>query len=93
MQHSLVHRHSDVQAAALVVVQIAVGRATSEASGHLHHSAAATHGVVVPTSRECQEASSVASVHGVAGGQRHVAAVPSVASSNSKADITSGAIR
>ena len=92
VQHSLVHRHSDVQAAALVVVQIAVGRATSEASGHLHHSAAATHGVVVPTSRECQEASSVASVHGVAGGQRHVAAVPGVAGPDQHVDVAAGVI-
>ena len=82
VQHSLVHRHSDVQAAALVVVQIAVGRATSKTAGHLHHSAPATHGVVVSTSRECQEASSVASVHGVAGRQRHVAAVPGASRSD-----------
>mmetsp|Transcript_6237 Transcript_6237/g.25842 ORF Transcript_6237/g.25842 Transcript_6237/m.25842 type:complete len:451 (+) Transcript_6237:1040-2392(+) len=92
VQHSLVHRHSDVQAAALVVVQIAVGRATSKTAGHLHHSAPATHGVVVSTSCECQEASSVASVHGVAGRQRHVAAVPGVAGPDQHVDVAAGVI-
>ena len=92
MQHGLVHRHADGQSRALVHLQVTARGATRKPTRHFHHPAAPSGSVVVPTSRERQEPSSVVIICGISGCQRHVAAVSSVAGAYEKVDVASGAV-
>ena len=46
VQHSLVHRHADVQPRAFVLLQVALLRPSRKPAGHLHHSTSPSDGIL-----------------------------------------------